>query len=353
MRVSRTETDERGAPPRSRASRSRPEQVEKSRRESGGSEEQQFECRDGAVPSGRGRAVSRRWVLRGAGASAAALAGGGAAGSVSAQADDSDEGTQRPDFGEWLSGIDGGSRDARGEDSVTVLVGAEGNGGPFAFSPAGLWIDPGTTVQFRWTGDGGAHNVVAEEGPAALDSGEPVDDQGVLYEFTFEENGITDYYCDPHLSVGMKGAVAVGDDVPTVTAETGGGEEAPGFFEQGQNQIALIFYGLLGIPVAAILLADMYIQVDERGGIRGPDPDTPGSVAREATTWLGHRGHDLHVDGSIPAALSGPTAGPRVLDNLTLWTIIAVVLVVLAYGLPLFAILSNGLFAPGTPPVPA
>jgi halocyanin-like protein len=167
---------------------------------------------------------------------------------------------------------------------VTVLVGAQGNGGAFAFSPAGLWVDPGTTVEFRWTGEGSAHNVVAEEGPAALDSGDPVDDQGVLYDYPFEENGITDYYCAPHRGVGMKGAVAVGDDVPTVAVETGGADEGPGFFQRPQNQIALLFYGLLGVPVAAILLADLYVQVDESGGIRGPEPETAGGVAREATT---------------------------------------------------------------------
>jgi cytochrome c oxidase subunit 1 len=75
-------------------------------------------------------------------------------------------------------------------------------------------------------------------------------------------------------------------------------------------------------------------------------------LAVMVATWLGYRGHDLRVDGTIPPALSGPSAGPRVLDNLQLWTVIAVLLVILAYGLPLFAILSNGVFAPGSPPVP-
>ncbi len=51
---------------------------------------------------------------------------------------------------------------------------------------------------------------------------------------------------------------------------------------------------------------------------------------------------------SIPPALSGPTDAPRVLDNLRVWVGIALVLVVLAYALPLAAIISDGgLFGPG------
>jgi len=51
---------------------------------------------------------------------------------------------------------------------------------------------------------------------------------------------------------------------------------------------------------------------------------------------------------SLPPALSGPDDAPRVLDNLRLWVSIALVLVVLAYALPLAAIISRGgLLGPG------
>jgi len=70
-------------------------------------------------------------------------------------------------------------------------------------------------------------------------------------------------------------------------------------------------------------------------------------------TWLGGSGNDsLQVNGTIPAPLSGPEHSPKILDNLKLWTAIAVVLIVLAYGLPLSAMLADGLFAPGSPPIP-
>jgi len=160
------------------------------------------------------RAVSRRGFL----GVAAGTAVAGAAGPAAAQE------AERPDWGGWLSEADGGYVDARGESEVTVQVGADGNNGAFAFSPAGLWVDPGTTVTWEWTGQGGGHNVVAEEGPASLDSGDTVSEAGATYEYTFEEGGITTYFCSPHRSLEMKGAVAVGDDVPT--GDSGGGTPA-------------------------------------------------------------------------------------------------------------------------------
>lgn len=51
---------------------------------------------------------------------------------------------------------------------------------------------------------------------------------------------------------------------------------------------------------------------------------------------------------TLPPALSGPDDSPRVLDNLRLWVGIALVLVVLAYALPLAAIINRGgLLGPG------
>jgi cytochrome c oxidase subunit 1 len=60
------------------------------------------------------------------------------------------------------------------------------------------------------------------------------------------------------------------------------------------------------------------------------------------TFLLGRRDGSLAVNGTIPPALSGPEAGPRVLDNFRLWTAIAVVLVILTYALPLWGMLSGG-----------
>ena len=68
----------------------------------------------------------------------------------------------------------------------------------------------------------GAHNVVANAG-ADFRSGDPVDNEGETFTHTFENGGMNTYYCSPHEDLGMKGAVAVGEDVETETIETGGG----------------------------------------------------------------------------------------------------------------------------------
>lgn len=158
------------------------------------------------------QAVSRRAVLRTAvGATTVAGATGVAAAQGASEVD------------EYLSDVDNYDEiaDETGSESVTVTVGAEGNGGAFAFEPAAVQVDPGTTIQFEWTGQGGGHNVVDEEG--AFDSGSPVAEAGVNFEHTFEEEGVFLYYCAPHKSLGMKGAVVVGA-IPEGGGGGGGGE---------------------------------------------------------------------------------------------------------------------------------
>ena len=163
--------------------------------------------------------VSRRGFLR---AATVGAAGSAAVGTATAQEDNSSGGSggsgqsQPPDFGGWLSDADnysGSVTDMRGEEEVTVEVGTQGNGGPNAFSPAAIHVDVGTTVQFEWTGDG-VHNVVEDGG--GYSSGNAVGAAGVNFEHTYEESGISKYYCDPHLGLGMKGAVVVGDDYPAI-----------------------------------------------------------------------------------------------------------------------------------------
>ncbi len=130
-----------------------------------------------------------------------------------------------PDFGGFLDPVgnfDGSVVDARGQGQVSVTVGAEGNGGNFAFDPPAVHVDNGATVVWEWTGEGGGHNVVSDgEGP--LDSGDPVSDEGETYEYTFDSDGIYNYVCVPHEGQGMKGSVVVGTDYPTASAGGGGG----------------------------------------------------------------------------------------------------------------------------------
>ena len=133
-------------------------------------------------------------------------------------------GTEVPVFGSYLSDANGyseeGTQDARGEDEVSVAVGADDG---YAFDPATVWVDPGTTIVWEWTGEGGGHNVKNNDGPAGLDSGGPEEGDSVTYEYevTEDDAGITTYKCSPHEDQGMKGGVAVGEDVETTTIETG------------------------------------------------------------------------------------------------------------------------------------
>lgn len=129
-----------------------------------------------------------------------------------------------PALDEWLTETevggaddtyDGAIVDERGSDPLIVDVGASGNGGNFAFAPSAVAVTPGTVVRWVWTGEGGLHNVEAEpdeqigESDYEFSSGEPVDEEGHEFERTLEETGLALYHCEPHLAVGMKGAVVV------------------------------------------------------------------------------------------------------------------------------------------------
>lgn len=69
-------------------------------------------------------------------------------------------------------------------------------------------------------------------------------------------------------------------------------------------------------------------------------------------TAFGSRSDTL-PDNGYAEALSGSDDAPRVLDNLKLWTAIAIVLVIFAYSLPLLSIVDRGgLFGPDITPLP-
>jgi halocyanin-like protein len=70
-------------------------------------------------------------------------------------------------------------------------------------------VSPETTVVWEWTGEGGAHNVVAED--ESFES-ELLSEYGETFEYTFSEPGTVRYYCGPHKSLGMKGAVVVAEE---------------------------------------------------------------------------------------------------------------------------------------------
>ncbi len=144
-----------------------------------------------------------------------AAAGGAAAAPAAAQSSGG--------LAEWFSNTSNydGVVDETGAGEVTVEVGVEANGGAFGFGPAAVRVEPGTTVVWEWTGNGGSHNVVAEDG--SFES-ELVGEAGHTFSHTFEESGVFRYACTPHKALGMKGAVVVGD----VEVGGSGGDDSGG-----------------------------------------------------------------------------------------------------------------------------
>ncbi|NHX35571.1 nitrite reductase, copper-containing [Halolamina sp. R1-12] len=112
------------------------------------------------------------------------------------------------EFDGWFDNVDNydGVVDRTGEDEITVQVGSQANGGGFGFAPAAVAVSPGTTVTWEWTGKGGSHDVQADDGSFASElSGEA----GHTFSQTFDDTGTTKYYCMPHKTMGMKGAIVV------------------------------------------------------------------------------------------------------------------------------------------------
>jgi halocyanin-like protein len=127
------------------------------------------------------------------------------AGVIPALAGCSGGGGAAGEYGDWFSNVDNfeGELDRTGEDRVSVQVGADDG---FAFAPAAIQVDPGTTVVWTWTGDGGRHNVVERDG---VFSSPYHDEEGATFEWTFDSAGLFPYVCEPHEGMGMKGGVRV------------------------------------------------------------------------------------------------------------------------------------------------
>ncbi len=111
-------------------------------------------------------------------------------------------------YGDWFAGANNfeGTSDQTGEDTVTVDVGADEG---LAYDPAAVRVTVGTTIIWEWTGLGGGHDVAEEDGVFASDT---YVDEGETFEHTFEESGVYRYFCTPHQTQGMVGAVEVVDD---------------------------------------------------------------------------------------------------------------------------------------------
>lgn len=180
----------------------------------------------GTATEGGGTGTAGGGTAGGTAAGGGGTAGGGAAGGDGTAGGG---GGGEPDFGGWfedVSNFDGNVVDLRGEANPEVEVGVEANDGFFGFGPAAVHVENGATLTWTWTGQGCPHNVVEQD--EVFSSGEAGCEGVGPFEYTFEEDGIYKYVCEPHLQLGMKGAVVVGTDYPTAdTGGDGGGPSRP------------------------------------------------------------------------------------------------------------------------------
>ena len=178
--------------------------------------------------------MDRRQFLRASGGVMAAV---GATGVTSRPAL-----AQSAPLDDWFDGVENyeGVIDQTGQSEVRVQVGTEANGGPFGFDPAAIRVDPGTTVVWEWTGEGGVHNVAEVDGDF---ESELIDEEGATFEHTFETDGVSRYVCAPHEAMGMKGAVVVG--------EAGAGSESGG---ESVGTPEILTGGLAGAILVALFV---------------------------------------------------------------------------------------------------
>ncbi len=168
--------------------------------------------------------VTRRQALKAGGSIAAGAATFGVAGAGAASA-------QQDAYDGYLADAewDGVTVDASEMDEVEVDVGAVDG---LQFGPPAIYVEPGTTIRWTWTGDGGAHNVLHDVDDPIFDSrldhdGDMIDEAGYTYEYTVEDGdeGAHPYVCTPHRTLEMKGVLVVGEEnVETDLTGFGDGE---------------------------------------------------------------------------------------------------------------------------------
>lgn len=221
------------------------------------------------------------------------------------------------DLSDWLDNVDNATRvvDKTGQSEVEVEVGAEGNGGPYAYGPAVVRVDPGTTVVWSWVA--GRHNVVAEDG--SFES-EFYTDSGT-YERAFEETGVTRYYCTPHKAMGMKGVVVVGDVEVTLSASEAAPTTTPATTDGSGNAEGLDTYdGWLAnvdnyegvVDRTGQDVVEVTVGAQGNGGPNAFDPpaihiDSGATVVWKWADYDGDIQHDVKaLDGQFESDEMGP-----------------------------------------------
>ncbi|WP_135851289.1 plastocyanin/azurin family copper-binding protein [Halorussus salinus] len=111
----------------------------------------------------------------------------------------------------------GGGAQGGGTSQVAMIT----EGSEYYFDPIGLFVEPGTTVE--WVNEAGAHSSTAyAEGNGGAEvtripnDAEPwnsgiLAEQGATFSYTFEVQGTYDYFCIPHKTLGMIARIVCGE----------------------------------------------------------------------------------------------------------------------------------------------
>ena len=175
---------------------------------------------------------SRRQILAGTGAAlvaglAGCSGGDGSGGNGNGNGNGNGDGSNGDENG------DNGMEDDRTEDAEEVNVEANN------FNPQIMELEPGTTV--RWEHRGATHTVTfyhednerqqrVPEGVEAVD--EDINPGSEFYEFTFEEPGVYDYFCQEHPEQMIGSIIVAGNDDPNQPGLQEPGEEFEPFAAQ-------------------------------------------------------------------------------------------------------------------------
>ena len=131
-------------------------------------------------------------------------------------------------------------------DSVEHVITVDGTN--LRFYPASLTINEGDTVRFMWGDEILPHNSVEENG--LFDSGEPEREVNYSYTFGYDQDGVYDFFCEPHEAVGMDGTITVLDKeqlIETSLEKSGSGDSSV------SQVIALLILTAIGICIIFVI----------------------------------------------------------------------------------------------------
>ena len=131
-------------------------------------------------------------------------------------------------------------------DSVEHVITVDGTN--LRFYPASLTINEGDTVRFMWGDEILPHNSVEENG--LFDSGEPEREVNYSYTFGYDQEGVYDFFCEPHEAVGMDGTITVLDKEQLIETSL----EKSGSGDSGVSQIiTLSILTAIGICIIFVI----------------------------------------------------------------------------------------------------